>query len=232
MATAIRSSPASVALTAMISCLTRVAYSGRFRSWDQTELRNLETPLNSLLRRLSGFSPSTATQLLYIAPSQGGMGFTSLCDFIQKRKSTLVHRLLLLPSSASNAMGGLLTRAARFGGYPTRPGEAYTRLQTQHPIHPSWDASLGALASDTYARLGTGLPLETLDQPVLPLENCTRSVIHRLKAIGPLLWGDLTSCTQGIPPQWYMYSITCGQRTSCLQSSTPATLRAGRSFTP
>ena len=135
MATAIRSSPAGVALTAMVSCLARAAYTGQFGAWDQENLHSLETPLNTLFRRLSGLLPTTATQLLYMSPAQGGMGFPSLYDYIQKRKWTLVHRALLMKSSAAQAMGGLMDRAARSGGYPTRPGGAYTRLLPNNHSH-------------------------------------------------------------------------------------------------
>ena len=38
MATAIRSSPAGVALTAMVSCLARAAYTGQFGAWDHEAL--------------------------------------------------------------------------------------------------------------------------------------------------------------------------------------------------
>ena len=102
MTTATRSSPPGVAMTAAISCLARAAYSGQVGAWTQKDLLALETPLNILLRRLFGFRPSTDTNLLYMATSHGGMGFSRLYDYVQK----LVHRSLLLRSTSSSAMGG------------------------------------------------------------------------------------------------------------------------------
>ena len=116
MATAIRSSPAGVALTAMVSCLARATYTGQFGAWDPAELHSLETPLNTLFRRLSGLLPTSATHLLYMPSTLGGMGFPSLYDYIQRRKWTLVHRSLHMKSAAAQAVGGLLNRAARSGG--------------------------------------------------------------------------------------------------------------------
>ena len=84
MATAIRSSPAGVALTAMVSCLARAAYTGQFGAWDQEVLRSLETPLNTIFRRLSGLLPSSATHLLYMPSTLGGMGFPSFFFFLGK----------------------------------------------------------------------------------------------------------------------------------------------------
>ena len=94
-------------------------------------------------------------------------------------------------------MGGLLNRAARSGGYPTRPGGAYTcLLTTQYPSHLTWGSSLGALASDAHASLSTGVPLTGLDLPVIPPSEQTRAIARRLQELGPLLWGDLTSWAQ------------------------------------
>ena len=125
------------------------------------------------------------------------MGFPSLYDYIQKRKWTLVHRSHLMKSSAAQAMGGLLNRAARSGGYPTRPGGAYTRLITSpYSNHHTWGSSLGALATDAYARLSSGIPTALLDLPVIPPSEQTRAIARRLQDIGPLLWGDLTSSAQ------------------------------------
>ena len=198
MSTAIRSSPASVAMTAMISSLSRAAYTGQFGAWDQSDLMDLETPLNSVLRRIAGFRPTTATQLLYMAPTQGGMGFTSLQDYIQRRKWSLVHRTLLTSSTSARAMGGLLSRAARQGGYPTRPSGAYTRLHPGTPSsQPCWGASLGSLALDTFSRLCTGLPHGQLDLPIIPPEQLSRPLARRLRDIGLHLLGDLTYLSSG-----------------------------------
>ena len=46
----------------------------------------LKYGLNGVLRQIVGFRPTTATHLLYMAPTQGGMGFPSLQDYIQRRK--------------------------------------------------------------------------------------------------------------------------------------------------
>ena len=197
MATAIRSSPASVALTAMISCLARAAYTGQFGAWDPATLHSMETPLNTIFRRLSCLLPTSATHLLYMPPTLGGMSFPSLYDYIQQRKWTMVHRSLNMKSTAAQAMGGLLNRAARSGGYPTRPGAAYPcLLNNQHPTHITWGSSLGTLASDAYARLSSGIPMAGLDLPVIPLSEQTRATARRLRELGPLLWGDLTSGAQ------------------------------------
>ena len=48
--------------------------------------------------------------------AQGGMGFTSLYDYVQKRKRNFVHSTLLLQMPAPLLMGGLLNRATRGGG--------------------------------------------------------------------------------------------------------------------
>ena len=47
----------------------------------------------------------------------------------------------------AQAMGWLMNRAARSGGYPTRPGGAYTRLLPTNPSHPTtWGSSLGCFS--------------------------------------------------------------------------------------
>ena len=184
MSTAIRSSPPSVAMTAMISCLARAAYTRQFGAWDQSALKDLETPFNGVLRKIAGFRPTTATHLLCMAPTQGGMGFTSLQDYIQRRKWNLVHRTRLTSSTAATAMGGLLARASRQGGYPTRPSGAFTRL---HPgtssSQPCWGSSLGHLALDTFSRLCVSLPHGSLDLPIIPPEQLTRTLSKRMRNI-------------------------------------------------
>ena len=69
-------------------------------------------------------------------------------------------------------------------------------LTNPHPTHITWGSSLGALASDTYARLSSGIPMAGLDLPVIPSSEQTRATARRLQEIGPLLWGDLTSVVQ------------------------------------
>ena len=96
------------------------------------------------------------------------------------------------------AMGGLLSRAARQGGYPTRPCGAYTRLHPRTPSsQPCWGASLGALSHDTFSRLCVGLPCDQLDLPIIPPEHLTRPLARRLRDLGLHLWGDLTYQSSG-----------------------------------
>ena len=136
----------------MVSCLSRAAYTGQFGAWDHAGLKALEIPFNGVLRRIAGFRPTT--HLLYMAPTQGGIGFTSLYDYIRHRKWNLVHRTLPASATSALAMGGLLSRAAGLGGYPwgvhsitSRTLCFFTLLRLIPGIF---------LATDTYARLCVG----------------------------------------------------------------------------
>ena len=72
MSTAIRSSPASVAMTAMISCLSRAAYTGQFGAWDQSDIMDLETPINGVLRRIAASALPLPPTYYTWPPLKGG----------------------------------------------------------------------------------------------------------------------------------------------------------------
>jgi len=91
---ATRSSPAGVALSAMVSCMARASYVGQFSPWTLKELQALEVPLNNLFRRLLKMMPTCATNLLYMTTPYGGAGLPCLSDNVIRRKWKIVHRSL------------------------------------------------------------------------------------------------------------------------------------------
>ncbi|OXE35208.1 MAG: hypothetical protein CGW95_15305, partial [Phenylobacterium zucineum] len=186
-----RSSPAGVALTAMVSCIARASYAGQFSPWSPDDLRALEPPLNALYRRLLCMMPTSATHLLYMPTTYGGAGLPSLADNVTRRKWNIVHRALHMNNTAARATGGLLDRAARLSGYPTRP-MAYSRID--HALgRPSWGSLLGTAVPDFAAHLSKGRPLSLLDHSIWPSQSLPlRSGQALLRTLGPLLWGHLT----------------------------------------
>jgi len=74
MSSAIRTTPAGIVTTASVSVLARACYAGQFSNWTVPELDLMSRPLNALFRKTAKFMPTTASHLLYLAPSHGGMG--------------------------------------------------------------------------------------------------------------------------------------------------------------
>jgi len=130
-------------------------------SSDWWSLAALEVPLNYLFRRLLKMMPTCATNLLYMSTTYGGAGLPSLVDNVIRRKWNIVHRSLQLGGPSALAMGGLLDRAARAGGYPTRP-YAYSHIRA--PVsHSWWGAVLGTPTATPSALLTHGTPASPLD---------------------------------------------------------------------
>ena len=94
----------------------------------------------------------------------------------------LSGRSLFMKTSAKNAM----TRPRGGGGTPVF---CFT------PHLPTWSASLGHLATETYSRLNSGYPPGYLDLPVIPVDERSCTVSRCLGELGPLLWRDFSSCT-------------------------------------
>ena len=82
--------------------------------------------------------------------------------------------------------GGTIEPGSPLRLAPTRPGGAYTRLHTNpHPPLPSWGSSLGAPATETYARLCLAHPFTTLNYPALPPDTVTDQLRAASQTLAP-----------------------------------------------
>jgi hypothetical protein len=87
-----------------------VGFFGKFMPWSLSQFRELDTILGSLLRDMSHNLRSFPTELLYIPKDNLGMGFNRLSTLIQKRKSSLMHRMIGMGGRECDVMTSLVNR--------------------------------------------------------------------------------------------------------------------------
>ena len=109
-------SPASklVALTAHV--YNKVCYIGKFGSWSLKKYRELDTPVNKCLRKVTKNMASFPTRMLYMLKKDAGLGMKRISDVCMSAKWSELHRAELADSETQAAGDNLLMRKFRASG--------------------------------------------------------------------------------------------------------------------
>ena len=117
-----QASPETINMAIKLSTHRKVAFPGKFGSWTNQELRQLDVPLDQLYKHHLKFLPSTHSAAIYMDQDVGGMGITRMSDQINIDKWTMLMRGLHSDSQTSRAAQSLLQRSLRIGRTDTDMG--------------------------------------------------------------------------------------------------------------
>ena len=193
------------ALVASISTMAKAAYTAQFIPWSPQDLLALDVPLNRAFRRLLLLPPTHPNALLYLRPSDGGLGIPRLSDQVNLRKWSIVGRLQERGGLPALAIGGLLHRATLLsGGQFLHPEQG--DFIGPFTLIPVWGSSLGALGPDTSLRLaptvGPALHplLGSISLSFPRLDNY--QLLRTLRRLDLSTWADLTVRTPDGQRTW------------------------------
>jgi hypothetical protein len=96
-------SPASKLLALTAHVYNKVSYVGKFGSWTLKEYRELDTPVNKCLRKITKNMDSFPTRLLYMQKKDAGLGMKKISDVCMSAKWSELHRA---------EQGDIVTKAA------------------------------------------------------------------------------------------------------------------------
>ena len=167
----------TTALVASINTMAKAAY-----PWATDDLLALDVPLNHTFRRLLLLPPSHPNALLYISPTEGGLGLPRLSDQINLRKWSILGRLQERGGLPALAIDGLLHRAAAAsGGLFLIPQQG--DFIGPYATTPFWGSSLGALGPDTSLHLSPtrGNAVHPLLRPIAPLRGDNFTLLRTLR---------------------------------------------------
>ena len=83
----------NAALTAMISTLTRAAYTAQFSPWPAQDLTDIGIPLYKLYRRIFSNMSTFPKAQLYLPASSGGLELPRLPTYTNARKWSMAQRV-------------------------------------------------------------------------------------------------------------------------------------------
>ena len=110
-----QASPETIDMALTTSLHRKISFPAKFMPWSLTKLRQLDTPLNGLLKKHLHMLPATANAALYMASDVGGMGLARLSTQIILDKFAMLHRGLHSDPNTRQATTGLLERSLRMG---------------------------------------------------------------------------------------------------------------------
>ena len=128
-----QASPETIDMALTTSLHRKISFPAKFMPWSLKKLRQLDLPLNGLLKKHLLMLPGTATAALYMATDVGGMGLTRLSDQIVLDKFAMLHRGLHSDPHTCQATLGLLERSLRIGLSDTDDGFEATVSPTNIP---------------------------------------------------------------------------------------------------
>ena len=128
-----QASPETIDMALTTSLHRKISFPAKFMPWSLQQLRQLDPPLNGLLKKHLMMLPATANAALYMATDVGGMGLTRLSDQIILDKYAMLHRGLHSDSHTRQATNGLMERSLRIGLSDTEPGFEATVAPTTIP---------------------------------------------------------------------------------------------------
>jgi hypothetical protein len=185
-----RASPETIDMALTTSLHKKISYPAKYMPWPVSKLRQLDSPLNGLLKKHLHMLPSTANAALYMTTDVGGMGLRRLSDQIILDKFTMLHRGLHSDLHSYVATAGLMDRSLRIGQTDTDLGyEAVISPQNvPHLLLPLLEAGNEA---NLFLRRG-GLPTIntascTLTSILPPMNNGEDFVHLRLTTFADLM---------------------------------------------
>ena len=108
--------PKGKILALNVHLFNKTAYIGQYGSWPLSLYRELDVPVQILLRKVTHNLHGHPNRLLYMSRSDGGLQLKKLSDQCQMAKYALMHRSLYSDPVTSASMDSLLLRSARRQG--------------------------------------------------------------------------------------------------------------------
>jgi hypothetical protein len=108
--------PKGKILALNVHLFNKTAYVGQYGSWPLSQYRELDIPVQTLLRKVTFNLPSHPNRLLYMKRSDGGLQLKKLSDQCMLAKYSLIHRSLHADPATHDCVNNLLLRCARRTG--------------------------------------------------------------------------------------------------------------------
>jgi hypothetical protein len=105
-----------------VSVHKKIGYFAKFICRDLADFRELDTPCNGLLRKITLNMISFPNDLLYVSEKRGGLGFSQFSEYVQRSKFSFWERMMVAKAQEYNIALGIITREARARGNPVIPG--------------------------------------------------------------------------------------------------------------
>jgi hypothetical protein len=136
-----RRASARCKLIAITKCvIPKIIYVCKFMGWTIDQYEKLERLISTALRTTMKHLPGFPNDLLYIPRDEGGMGFTSLVDIVQRTKYRMQQRLYD-DDESFHAADSLMSRAFRARGQILQPNTEVMLKQTEW-LSAVWATSL------------------------------------------------------------------------------------------
>ena len=134
-----RASSAAKTLALNSAIFQRLLYQAQFTDMSLEQCRQLDVPINKLLRKLTKNLPGFPTRLLYMEICEAGLGYRRFSDEIQQRKWNNFVSGMTQDGATKAAYEGLLLRASRLTGLRLLPQQGG---DIKKPAAPCWARSL------------------------------------------------------------------------------------------
>jgi hypothetical protein len=107
-----------------LSVHRKVGYYAKYLCGELGKFRDLDTPCNSLNKKMTLNMLSFPNDLLYVSAKRGGLGFAQFSEYVLRNKYTYWERMMVKNKQELNIAMGIFTREARSRGNPVIPGSS------------------------------------------------------------------------------------------------------------
>ena len=196
-----RASSAAKTLALNSAIFQRLLYQAQFTDMSLEQCRQLDVPINKLLRKLTKNLPGFPTRLLYMEICEAGLGYRRFSDEIQQRKWNNFVSGMTQDGATKAAYEGLLLRASRLTGLRLLPQQGG---DIKKPAAPCWARSLLESIAEcglTLSRGGDRLT-GTHNEPTQSVAVFNTGQLDAMARNGVYSMGDLTSVDEAGQCGW------------------------------